>query len=182
MPPACSCITPCLHYCSVCITSRVCITPVSVSPPVSASPQCLYHLSCLHHPSVCITSHVCVTPVSVSPPVSASPQCLYHLSCLRHPCVCVTPVSASPLCLHHLSCLHRPRVCLHPTWPPHPGISVSPHPRLRVPGTGFRSHPQNGGPHLYLISSAKTVSPEVSLSEVPGGCDLGDYCHYRGYK
>ena len=127
--------------------------------PMSALLQCLYHLSCLHHPSVCITSRVCITPVSVSP-----------------------LVSASPLCLHHLSCLHRPRVCLHPTWPPHPGISVSPHPRLRVPGTGFRSHPQNGGPHLYLISSAKTVSPEVSLSEVPGGCDLGDYCHYRGYK
>ena len=92
---------------------------------------------------------------------------------LRHPHVCVTLPSASSLRLCH------PRVCVTPgsasipRGHPHPGISVSPHPRLRVPGTGFRSHPQNGGPHLYLISSAKTLFPKVSLSEVPGGCDFG---------
>ena len=129
----------CLHHPRVCI-----ITPVSTSSPPCPHHHPSVHITpvsapppCLNHPGVCI-----ITPVSASPP-----WCLYH------PCVHITPVSESPRCLHY------PRVCLHPTCHPHPGISVSPHPLRRVPGTRFWSHPQHGGPHLFLISSAKTLFP-----------------------
>ena len=108
----------------------------------------------------------CPLPAAASPCVCITTVFASSLR-LHHPRVCITPVSASPPCLCH------PCVCLHPTWPPPPRHLCVPSSSIRVPGTGFRAHPQNGGPHLYLISSAKTLSPKVSLSEVPGGCDLG---------
>ena len=61
-------------------------------------------------------------------------------------CGCVTPMSAF--------ILTRPPPLLHP---------VSPHHLLRAPVTGFRSHPKDGGHHLYLITSAKTLFPNKAM-------------------
>lgn len=143
----------------------------SLSRPVSGGCRCSLACSCVSQPHVCVTPHL-RHPV---PACSGTPRIFTHPR-LHHPWVCVTPASASPLVCAHPASASLPRVCLHPTWPPlSRHLCVLPHPRLRVPGTGFRSHLKNGGPHLHLISSAKTLFPKVSL-EVSGGCDFGEYC------